>query len=324
MSVRCTTRVWEQSQHGGAALLLLLAIADWADDWGYCHPSVDYMAGKIRQSKRNTLRLIETLVESGELRIVKRAQGGRGNRHGTLYQVTVGLTLEQVRESERLSPLARDALEEAEKTMSPASQFLETGDKLSPVSVKTGDNSGPDLSPVFFGALKELINVSDINTTSTTTAPAAQTFATPEMCAEALYREVRPSHVTIPRSEQYGAALDVLLRYLHLSNGDITRAADMLRPFAQEADRRGINQTNLCWLTEWAAAGKIPQPKQKGKDRKRGNGHGSSKNEPTEEQLAELRRQAEEELRPVMAAMEQRRQEWERQAEQLRQMRRRI
>lgn len=40
-------------------------------------------------------------------------------------------------------------------------------------------------------------------------------------------------------------------------------AAEALRPFATEADARGIRQTNLCWLSEWAAVGQIPKPGRK-------------------------------------------------------------
>jgi len=75
--------------------------------------------------------------------------------------------------------------------------------------------------------------------------------------AEALYRKIRPTHVTIPSSINPLQAIEVLKRYLQLYQ-DLDAAANALRPFAQEADRRGIRETNLCWLTEWAAVGKIP------------------------------------------------------------------
>jgi len=37
MSVRTMARVWEQSQHAGTNLLMLLAIADFADDDGQAY-----------------------------------------------------------------------------------------------------------------------------------------------------------------------------------------------------------------------------------------------------------------------------------------------
>ncbi|MGB9591070.1 MAG: hypothetical protein ACPL1K_00980, partial [Candidatus Kryptoniota bacterium] len=76
--------------------------------------------------------------------------------------------------------------------------------------------------------------------------------------AEALYRKIRTSHVTLPSVPDIDRAFEVLKRYLELYHNDADRAAEALRPFAEEADRRGIRQTNLCWLTEWAAVGKTP------------------------------------------------------------------
>ncbi len=58
MSVATTNRVWQQSKQGKTSLLLLLAMADWSDDWGYCHPSHDQMAAKCRQTERNVITLI--------------------------------------------------------------------------------------------------------------------------------------------------------------------------------------------------------------------------------------------------------------------------
>ncbi len=110
MSSKVMNRVWESSQHGGTELLLLIALADWADDWGYCHPSVDQIAIKIRQSKRNVLRLLKTLKASGELRQIKRARGGRGQKAGSVYQVLTGMSSEEIAESEQLSPLAKGVL----------------------------------------------------------------------------------------------------------------------------------------------------------------------------------------------------------------------
>jgi len=40
-------------------------------------------------------------------------------------------------------------------------------------------------------------------------------------------------------------------------------AAQALKPFAAEADARGIRPTNLCWLSEWAAVGQIPKQRNK-------------------------------------------------------------
>ena len=67
MSIRVMTRVWQHSRFKGSALLLLLAISDFADDVGKAWPSVETLAGKIRMSERQTRSLLRLLEGGGEL-----------------------------------------------------------------------------------------------------------------------------------------------------------------------------------------------------------------------------------------------------------------
>jgi hypothetical protein len=91
MSIRCMSKVWESSKQKGSKLLLLLAIADFADDGGYAYPSMQTLAEKIRMSRNSVNRLVGELVESKELYCVSRRDKGRSNR----YVVTIGLSDEQ-------------------------------------------------------------------------------------------------------------------------------------------------------------------------------------------------------------------------------------
>ena len=50
MSMRMMTQVWERSQHKGSELLLMLAIADNANDQGVAYPSKKTLAKKTRLS----------------------------------------------------------------------------------------------------------------------------------------------------------------------------------------------------------------------------------------------------------------------------------
>ena len=263
MSVETSNRVWKHSSKGGASLLLLLAMADWSDDWGYCHPSLEQMAIKCRQTERNILNLIGELEQAGEIRRVARGKGGRGKFSGSVYQVTVGMSAEEIAASEQVSPLASTTLaklESGEMSLpTPRKGICETDEKIS------GEKFSPekqerDLSPVSLLRLNELINVSD-NTTSPPLATPMQSISAEER-AEALYRLVRPNHVTLPNSEQRAVALKVLERYLKRFPSP-EAAAEALKLFAAEADGRGIRQTNLCWLSEWAAVGQIPKPRKK-------------------------------------------------------------
>lgn len=87
MSIKVQAQLWDHSAHDGSKLLLLLAIADFADDDGYAWPSVDTLAQKMRMGRRNVQYLVRELVESGELEIADEG-GGRGRTH--LYRVLVG------------------------------------------------------------------------------------------------------------------------------------------------------------------------------------------------------------------------------------------
>lgn len=61
MSVRTLSRVWDFSQHSGTHLLMMLAIADFADDDGRAYPAVPTLAKKCRMSSRNANLILAVL-----------------------------------------------------------------------------------------------------------------------------------------------------------------------------------------------------------------------------------------------------------------------
>lgn len=85
------TRVWEHAEYKESTLLILLALADFADDNGICWPEVPTLAAKARVSDRRAIDIIQALEKDGA--IVYQRGGGRGRR--SLYGVLVGLTDEQ-------------------------------------------------------------------------------------------------------------------------------------------------------------------------------------------------------------------------------------
>lgn len=78
-------KVWELSQHGGTDLLMLLAIADFADDQGNAYPAVATLAEKCRMKPRNAQVILSALRDSGELD-VRPNEGPKGTN---LYRVTL-------------------------------------------------------------------------------------------------------------------------------------------------------------------------------------------------------------------------------------------
>lgn len=87
MSVRTMARVWDQSVHSGTELLMLLAIADFADDEGNAYPAVPTLAAKCRMSPRNANFILSALRETGELE-VRPNEGPKGTNR---YKVVTGL-----------------------------------------------------------------------------------------------------------------------------------------------------------------------------------------------------------------------------------------
>ena len=85
MSVAMMTRVWELSLATEGCLLVLLAIADFADDQGRAWPSVRTLAKKARLSERQTRYVLRKLEQSGELK----TQPNSGPHGCHLFQIII-------------------------------------------------------------------------------------------------------------------------------------------------------------------------------------------------------------------------------------------
>lgn len=78
MSVHVSRRVWARCRLVKGELLVMLALADCADDYGVCYPSEDYLALMTRQTERAVQRIIDRLLAKKELTLLRRG-GGRLN-----------------------------------------------------------------------------------------------------------------------------------------------------------------------------------------------------------------------------------------------------
>ena len=77
MSIKIMTRVWDNGPDNQGELLVLLALADFADDAGNCWPSLATIAKKARIQERSARRIVRRLEDAGYLQTVV-----GGGRHG--------------------------------------------------------------------------------------------------------------------------------------------------------------------------------------------------------------------------------------------------
>ena len=86
MSIRVMATVWQDAkEYREGPLLVLLALADWANDEGWCWPSVPAIAEKSRLTERQVYNVLAGLQCDGV--IVRQGGGGRGK--ATRYRVIV-------------------------------------------------------------------------------------------------------------------------------------------------------------------------------------------------------------------------------------------
>ncbi len=152
MSIKIMNAVWHLSKQKGTSLLLLIAIADNANDDGEAWPGIEYLARKIRMSERQTQRLVRDLEKTDEL-IVERG-GGRGNAHR--YFILAGKPPEDIaalksreKKGDKMSPFpggttARSPRAKKGDKLSPFPEEAkeqpaepEKGDKLTPFPTET-------------------------------------------------------------------------------------------------------------------------------------------------------------------------------------------
>jgi hypothetical protein len=86
MSIRVMTSVWDDARtEAHSELLVLLALADWANDEGHCWPTICALATKARLSERAVQQILGRLIATGRIRRIQGGGRGRANQ----YQVVV-------------------------------------------------------------------------------------------------------------------------------------------------------------------------------------------------------------------------------------------
>lgn len=97
MSVEVMSLVWRDKTLSGTELLLMLALADRADDHGVCYPSVDSLASKTRKSRRTVQETVATLEKDHKLSV----QPNAGPNGTNIYRLNLKTVAEGGAETAR-------------------------------------------------------------------------------------------------------------------------------------------------------------------------------------------------------------------------------
>lgn len=130
MSIKFTKLVWDYSHETAQRRLVLLALADYADDSGRCFPSLTQVAQKCRIAKATASRIIAHLVKQGVVLIVEN-RSGRGHRHQ--YMINAGALVSSAKIQHETTPSEEVKINRKKsiKRLSPR-QPLGNGKRLSP------------------------------------------------------------------------------------------------------------------------------------------------------------------------------------------------
>lgn len=138
MSTHVSARVWKRSRSKGSARLVLLYLADNADDQGYCWPKVATIAEAANISERQARAALATLEADGELAFI----AGQGRGHVSVYAVLAGLSSAEV--DELVAGLEGKAEEIALALQARRARKVQSSQVLSPQKVQSSQVSGAE------------------------------------------------------------------------------------------------------------------------------------------------------------------------------------
>jgi len=135
MSITIMTAIWKYAPYSENKLLVLLALADWSDDDGYCFPSMEQLAHKARIDRRSARRILRTLESDTFVRVIlgagrKSTTGSNTNR----YQINLD-KLAEIRKRTELPPLAKEDTADTQRgTLAPAKGDIANSRRGTPAS----------------------------------------------------------------------------------------------------------------------------------------------------------------------------------------------
>lgn len=139
MSVILMAKAWKASVDNAARKLVLMKLADNADDDGFCWPSYKHLAEQCEMSRRTVMRHVEDLMLTGFVKKTVRKGGIHFNK-SNMFELTI-----EKGDIRNLSAARELAKEEKERA-----KYALPSDNLSPVDLVTDDHStsatgSPDL-----------------------------------------------------------------------------------------------------------------------------------------------------------------------------------
>jgi hypothetical protein len=145
MSVKATTAVWDHSQTVGTARLVMLAIADSANDAGWqSYDKQDVIARKAHTSTRAVERAVKSAVAMGELEVHRPDRSGR-NQYSVMLPGLAIFEDPEARE-ERDEWYEKMALGRAEKTRQNRAERQANRRSEDPTPASGPSAEGPDTS----------------------------------------------------------------------------------------------------------------------------------------------------------------------------------
>ena len=139
MSIKIMTKVWEHAPYRQTDLLILLAMADFADDDGKCWPNQETLAAKARCTVETIRTRTKAMIEAGHLEVLTEASSHRSKR----YLLTPNLLGENALppNSTVFTPKSDESLPPNLEVFSPKSAWgepLEPSEELEPLEPSEG------------------------------------------------------------------------------------------------------------------------------------------------------------------------------------------
>lgn len=89
MSIKIMSWVWENSTTKGSHRLVLLALADSANDDGVCWPGMNSISKKANLARRYIVDILGSLEKDGRIQVQRRREGKKNRSN--IYQVITGV-----------------------------------------------------------------------------------------------------------------------------------------------------------------------------------------------------------------------------------------